>query len=70
MVLSSAAHTETGERLIVYFDKDNTAHWWARPASHFQGYVAKNNKSILRFRFIRKLSAQENTVFQTIEKNS
>ncbi len=70
VVLSSATHTETGENLVIYFSKDNSTHWWARPASHFQEHIEKNNTLIPRFRFIRKLNNLEIQYFKQIENNS
>ncbi len=50
-MIGVAAHSETGEALVVYQSLANQA-FWVRPLQMFLGNVTVDGKDVPRFRFV------------------
>ena len=48
-VLFTGTHTESGERLVVYRDTDDTTKIWLRPVSMFLEAVEVDGETVPRF---------------------
>ena len=54
-VLGVAEHSETGEKLVVYFSKKGKGiKWWVRPLGQFTEKVKHNGKMVPRFKYVAK----------------
>ena len=58
-VLTTATHSETHEKMVVYQSMSDKQEVWVRPASMFADYVDMHDRSIPRFRFIRSIMENE-----------
>jgi hypothetical protein len=50
-VVSTASHSETGEKLVVYKCLRDGGSWWVRPLAMFMETVELENKTVQRFQY-------------------
>lgn len=51
-VICTAVHSETMERMVVYFDVNGDGSVWVRPATMWNETIEVNGQSVKRFEYI------------------